>query len=120
MNIQFRQGSGHISERVLQRAEGKISKLSKLVTERNYEAQVHVDIEKESGSHNSESLWRSSVNLMLAGDRFNASEVGSTPEKAIDLATKELKREIRRAKTKAESVRKRNGSLLKRFWSTAS
>jgi ribosome-associated translation inhibitor RaiA len=115
MNIQFRQGSEDISQKLIDRAGAKIGKLSRLINERNYEAQVHVDIERESGSHSSDRMWRTSINLDLAGDRFNASEVGDTAEKATDLAIKELKHELQRAKAKSGTTAKREGGLFKRL-----
>lgn len=116
MNIKFRQGSEVLSDTLIERAQIKIAKLSRLIVERNYEAQVYVDVEKDSNAHaNSESLWRASINIDLAGDHFNASETGSTPEKATDLAIKQLKRELRTSKKKQESVTRRGAGLLKRL-----
>jgi ribosome-associated translation inhibitor RaiA len=115
MNIQFRQGSGDIPDRVLERAQAKLRKLTRFILELNYEAQVYVDVDRESGSNNSDDLWRASVNMDLAGERFNATQTGSTPEKAIDLSIKELKRVLRRSKQKTESLRRQGGSLLKRL-----
>lgn len=115
MNIKFRQGSEELSDKLIERAQTKLSKLSRFITERNYEAQVYVDVERESGSNNSESLWRSSINLDLAGERFNAVCTGSTPDKAVELAIKELKMEIRKAKGKRISIVRRGNGLLKRL-----
>ncbi len=115
MNIKFRQGSESVPERSIARAQTKLLKLSKLIAERNYEAEVYVDTERESGSHNSERLWRASIHLDLAGDRLNAVAMGNTIDKAIDLAIKELKHELKRANEKRGSLRKRGGGLLKRL-----
>lgn len=115
MNITFRYGSEQISEKLVRRAEGKINGLSRYVNEQNYEAQVHVDIERESGSQNSDRMWRTSINLDLAGERFTAVESGSTPEMSTDLAIKELKSEIKRARTKKQSLFRRGTTMLKRL-----
>ena len=115
MNITFRHGSESISEKLVRRAEGKINGLARFINEQNYEAQVHVDIERESGSQSSDSMWRTSINLDLAGDRFNATETGKTPEKSTDLAIKELKGEITRARTKKQSLFKQGTNMLKRL-----
>lgn len=118
MNIMFRYGSETISDKLIRRAEAKIESLSRYIDEQNHEAQAHVDIERESGSQNSDSMWRTSINLDLGGSRFNASENGNTPEKATDLAIKELKREVQKARTKRHSIFKRGASFLKRLRQT--
>lgn len=115
MNIKFRQGSEELSDRLIERAQAKIAKLSKFIDERNYEALVYVDITRESGATNSESLWRASINFDLAGDRYNAVGTGNTPEKATDLAIKDLKREVRKAKGKHMSIVRRGYEALKQL-----
>lgn len=115
MQIQFHQGSGEISERGLARAQIKLGKLSRFIEERTYEAQVRVDIERESGSQNSDTMWRTSIRLDVAGDHFNSSETAEMPEKALDLSIKELKREIRRSNAKMHESRKKGGGILKRL-----
>jgi ribosome-associated translation inhibitor RaiA len=116
MNIQFRQGSEQLSERLFDRASAKIEKFSRLIRETNDEPLVYIDIERESNAHeNSESLWRASINLSYSGERFNASEVGSSPEKATDLAIKEMKRELRTAVKKHKAVVRRGANLFKRM-----
>jgi ribosome-associated translation inhibitor RaiA len=115
MQIQFHQGSGEISDRGLARAQIKLSKLSRFINETMFESQVRVDVERESGSQNSDSMWRTSIRLDVAGDHFNASETADTPEKALDLSIKELKRELRRANAKTTAARKKGGGILKRL-----
>lgn len=115
MNIKFRQGSEELPERLIDRAQTKLSKLSRLIAEKDDEAQIYVDVERESGSRSSDSLWRTSINLDKAGERFNAVGTGETPEKATEIAIKELKREVRRAKGKQISIAKRGRELLKRM-----
>jgi ribosome-associated translation inhibitor RaiA len=80
-----------------------------------FESQVRIDIVRESGSQNSDSMWRTSIRLDVAGDHFNASETADMPEKALDLSIKELKRELRRSNAKASASRKKGGSILKRL-----
>lgn len=115
MNIQFRQGSEELSSKLIDRAQIKLAKLSRLIVEDNSEALVHVDVEKESGSRNSDSMWRSTINMDLAGSSFTAAGSGNTPDKATELAIKELKREVRKAKGKRKSVARRGSELLKRL-----
>lgn len=113
MHITIRHGSQIISKKTVDRIQAKLQRLSRIIDERNYEAQVHVDITKESGSKHSESMWRTGVNIDLAGDRYTASEVAATPEKAFDRAAHELKRGIRSTKVRQLEELKRSGSMFK-------
>jgi len=115
MNIHFRNPSGELSQKLIDRVEKKLTKLQKFVIERNYEAQLFVDINKESGSNTSDNMWRASLNLDLAGDRYNASELANTPETAGDRAIRELMAELRTAHGKQRAEYKRGGSVLKRL-----
>lgn len=115
MNITFRQGSEQLSKKLMDRAQAKLLGLSRFITERDYEAYVYVDVERESGANNSDSSWRSSINLDLAGERFNALRTADTPDKATELAIKELQRELKKAKGKRMSMVKRGNELLKRL-----
>jgi len=115
MNIIFRQGSEELSDALITRAQKKITGLSRFMSEGTFEALVYVDVERESGSQSSESLWRASINVDLAGEHLNAVATGNTPEKATDLAIKDMKRELRRAKGKERAIAKKGSSLLKRL-----
>ncbi|MEO6536878.1 MAG: HPF/RaiA family ribosome-associated protein [Candidatus Paceibacterota bacterium] len=115
MNIHFKNSAEGLSEQLIERAEKKILKLDKFITERNYEAQVFVDVNKESGAHSSNKMWQTSIHVDLAGDRFNAVETADTAEKATDMAIAELGSELRKARTKSRSVAKRGGGVLKRL-----
>lgn len=113
MDIKFRQGSEELSDKLMERAQIKLSKLTRFITEQTDESFVYVDVERESGSKNSESMWSASINLDHAGTHFNAMGKGSTPDKATELAIKDLKREIHKAKGKQQSITKRGRELLK-------
>lgn len=115
MNITFRQVSKELSDTLVARAEAKLSSLSRLLHEGNDEPFVYVDIERESGATNSESLWRASINLDSSGELFNAVSTGETPNKAVEVAIKELKREVRKAKGRQKSLARRGHELLKRL-----
>ncbi len=113
MHITIRHGSEIILQKTLDQAEKKVQKLSRIIGERNYEAQAHLDIRKESGSQNSERMWRSTLTIDMAGDRHNASGISSTPEKAIDQSIKEVKSIIRDAKSRQMASMKRTGGMFK-------
>ncbi len=113
MNIQFRQGSEPIPEKLVLRVERYLEKLSRRIDERDAEALAHIDIDRESGSVHSERMWRASVNLTHARDRFNASAEGTTPEQATDRALKEMKREVTTSRKRTLGMYREGGTLLK-------
>ncbi|MES2225297.1 MAG: HPF/RaiA family ribosome-associated protein [Patescibacteria group bacterium] len=115
MNIHFKNSGEALPSALVDRIQKKLTKLGKFITERNYEAQIFVDVRRESGANTSDKMWRAALNLDLAGDRFNASEAADTPEKASELAIRELTSELRKAHAKSRSESKRGGSVLKRL-----
>lgn len=115
MNIQFRQGSEAIPEKLIVRAERYLEKLARRIDERDAEALAYVDIDRESGSAHSERMWRSSIKLTHGRDQFNASAQGTTPDQATDRALKEIKREVTAARSRSLDLYRRGGSLLKRL-----
>ncbi|CAN5682742.1 hypothetical protein BH11PAT2_BH11PAT2_03740 [soil metagenome] len=115
MNIHFKNPAEGLSEQLIQRADKKLRKLDRFMPERNYEAQVFVEVRKISSSQTSDKMWQTSIHFELSGDQFNAEEKASTAEKATDLAISELGSEMRKSRTKEISVAKRGGSVLKRL-----
>jgi ribosomal subunit interface protein len=113
MNIHFKNPEEGLSQQLIERAEKKILKLDKFISERNYEAEVFVEVRKESGAHSSNKMWQTSIHIDLAGVRINAEETADTAEKATDMAIDELGSELRKARTKSRSVAKRGGGVLK-------
>ncbi|MDB5245452.1 MAG: hypothetical protein JWN90_557 [Parcubacteria group bacterium] len=115
MNIHFKNSAEGLSQQLIDRAEKKILKLDKFITERNYEAQVFVEVRKESSANSSSKLWQTSIHIDLAGERINAEAMSDTAEKSTDKAIGELSSELRKARTKSRSVAKRGGGVLKRL-----
>lgn len=115
MNIQFREGSETLSDRLLERAQKKLTKLTRFIPEHDDEELVYVDVERESGATNSDSLWRSSINLEIPGESFNAVGTGESPDQATEIAIKDMKRRLRRSKGRRMSIARRGSELLKRI-----
>ena len=115
MNNRIKQGQQHFSERSIAKAESKLGKLSRIVPNRAYESNASVSIERESGSHTSEKMWRASVNLDLAGDRINATMSSRTPEKALNTAIREVKQELTRTLSKRLYSKRRGAGVVKRL-----
>lgn len=116
MQIHFKQGeAGPISDALVRRTQVKLTKLGKFIREGTFEPQAYVDLSRESGAVTSDAQWRASINVDLPGVRLNAQAGGTTPEKAVDLALKDLKRELRRVNEKERSYARREASIWKSF-----
>jgi ribosome-associated translation inhibitor RaiA len=113
MNIKFREGSEELSDNLVAKAQMKITKLAKFISERDDDVQIYVDVERESGSRNSENLWRTSVNLDCADTHLNAVGHGSSPDMAVEQAIKEMKRELQKTKGRHMSLLRRGSEMLK-------
>lgn len=116
MNIHFKQGEAEpLSDTLVSRTQTKLMKLGKFIREGTFEPQAYIDISRESGSNSSDAMWRTSINVDIPSGRINAQETGDTPEKATDLALRDLKRELRRVNEKERSYARREASLWKTF-----
>lgn len=116
MNIHFKQGEAEpLSATFVSRTESKLMKLGKFIREGTFKPQAYVDISRESGSNSSDSMWRTSINVDIPSGRVNAQATADTPEKATDLALRDLKRELRRVNDKERSYARREASFWKSF-----
>ena len=108
MEIHFKKQPSELSERSRAKADRNLQKLSRYIREGNYETRVEVDVVRESSAHNAPDEWKANIHLDVAGDRFNSSARAKTIERAIALATVELKTELQQAKEKnTDAVRRR-------------
>lgn len=114
MQIHFKATNYEITEEVRDFAAKKLSAISKFVgTEEQGEAQVYVELGRETGAHAHGRVWRAELNFDKDGKRFRATSVQESLEDAIDKSVKDLARELRSAKTKSTSVMRRGGGAIK-------
>ncbi len=114
MQLHFKATNYEISEEVRDFAGKKLSAISKFVgTEENGEAQIYLELGRETEAHAHGKVWRAEINFDKDGKRFRATSVQESLEDAIDKAVQELSRELRSAKTKNESVMRRGGGAIK-------
>lgn len=111
MEIYFKKQPSELSERSRARAERNLQKLSRYVREGNYETRVEVEIVRESSAHTAPDEWKANINFDVAGDRFNSSARAKTTEKALALATAELKTELKQVKEKHTSATRRRAGI---------
>jgi ribosome-associated translation inhibitor RaiA len=115
MNIQFRNVDGLISQALQERVERKLAKLTFATDSDKSAATAAFDLEKAVGSSKSGQLWQASVTIDSAGNRFYASKLADSPEKAADQALREIRTEVRRAKSRQRTLVRKGNSVFKRL-----
>ena len=115
MEIYFKKQPSELSDRSRAKNERNLEKLSRFVREGNYESRVEVDVTRNSSARKSEGEWKANLHLDVGGDRFNSNAVGNTAEKAISIATKELRSELVRIKEKTNTSTKKRPSMWDLF-----
>jgi ribosome-associated translation inhibitor RaiA len=58
-------------------------------------------------------IYRAEINLLVGGRLFRAEATEEQMEHAIDVMRDEVKRELRKARDKQQSLMKRGGKLIK-------
>lgn len=114
MDIQHKRTQYEPTADVLALVEKKLFSLSeKYLGEKSEAARAYVELGKAIGSHQTGNIWRAELNLDTEGERFRAEAVRSKITDAIDAASKELARELRRTKRKNEAFVKKGGAVIK-------
>ena len=115
MLLQFKNSRDEISEELEERIERQLTRLSRYTGKNDAAAQAFFEIEREVGSKQTGDVWRASVNVDAEGNRYHASELADSPTKASDLVLKELRREMRRAKSKERTLVRKGNAMWKSF-----
>ncbi len=89
----------------------KLEPLGKLLDGKK-DLKCQVELEK-IGDHQSGKIYRAEVNLYADGTLFRAESTCEQMEQSIDDIRDELKRELRRANSKEQSLIKRGGKAIK-------
>ena len=114
MQIHFKATNYEIPEEVKDFATKKLSAITKFVgTEEQSEAQIYLELGKETEAHAHGRIWRAEINFDQGGKRFRSTSVQESLEDAIDRAIEDMSRELRTAKTKGESIVRRGGGAVK-------
>jgi len=113
MNIQFKNSDGILKGRLQQRIEEKLAKLSVLTDTPTQSANAFFELERAVGSHQSGDVWQAIINIDSDGERFHTSELAETPEKAADIAIREITIEVKKVRGKKRTLLRRGGNLIK-------
>jgi ribosomal subunit interface protein len=92
--------------------EQKLEPLGKFIPEGETDLKCEVELEKVA-EHQSGKIYRSEINLYVAGTLFRAEGTEDQMEKAIDEMRDAVKRELRKTQDKRESLIRRGGRRLK-------
>ena len=114
MQTHFKGTNYELTEEIQNFTLKKLSAISKFVgKELETEAQVFVELGRETGAHTQGKVWRAEFNFDQGSKRLRAQATEELLEDAIDEAIKDLSRELRSDKSRRESLGKRGGLVLK-------
>lgn len=90
----------------------KLTPLEKFLPDEESDMKCDVELEK-GGEHQSGNIYRAEVNLYVSGTLYRAEATEDQIEKAIDRVRDDVKRELRRANAKRDSLIRRGGRKIK-------
>ncbi|MCA9361203.1 ribosome-associated translation inhibitor RaiA [Candidatus Kaiserbacteria bacterium] len=110
-NIQYKITQVEIEPAIKALVEQKFSSLSKFIGNET-DVKCEVEFEKVAPKNNGE-VHRFETNLWISGTLYRAESTEESFEKAIDVVRNELDKEIRRSRTKRESLFRKGGRKIK-------
>lgn len=113
MEIRFKGINYDLPAPVTERASKKIQSLKKYLKKDADNARAYVELGKISEAHQTGPIWKAEINFSVPGTFFRAEAVEETMDNAIDRATNELGKELRRAKKRNESLVRKGGAFFK-------
>lgn len=93
--------------------EQKLSPLEKFLPDGETDMKCEVELERVTDHHQSGKIFRAEINLYVGGKLFRAEGTEDQMEKAVDEMRDGVKRELRRASGKRESLIRRGGRKIK-------
>lgn len=113
MQIHFKSTNYEMTPEASAHATKKLHGLAKHLGSGKDTAFAYVDLGKETEAHQNGRIWYADINLEWQGQRFYTKAVEETLEYAIDRAVNEMKNEILSTRTRAQSLSRRGGAMLK-------
>ncbi len=109
--INIKSTNYELTEHIKNHLEKKCALLEKVIPA---DASVTCEAELEKRKeHQSGQVYRAEINVLVDGKLYRAESTEMNMEDAIDVAKDELKREIRRAVNKRQSLMRRGGKKIK-------
>jgi ribosomal subunit interface protein len=103
-----------LSDELRSLLEQKIQALEKFIPNDESDVVCQAELERMTDKQSGR-IQRAEVNLRVAGKLYRAEATEEQMEKAIDSVRDEIKRELRKARGKEQSLMKRGGQAIKRM-----
>ena len=114
MQLHFKATNYELTLAIQEFAQKKLSAIEKFLgKEGKSEARVYVELGKVTGAQAHGRIWRAELNFDQGGKQLRAEATEESLEDAIDRAIEDLAHGLRSHKTKAETLGKRGGRMLK-------
>lgn len=91
----------------------RIGSLDKLIDSKDESVMCNVEVGKISDHHKSGDIFRSEINLHIAGKDFRAVSEEETLFAAIDETKNQMQKELRRHKERRRDLMKKGGAMMK-------
>jgi len=113
MEIRYKGVQYDLPEAVTAKAQKKILSLKKYLGRDADNTRAYVELGRETTAHQSGRVWIARINLSSRGTLYRAEALEESIENAIDTATNELGKELRRSKKKQENMFRKGGYMFK-------
>lgn len=113
MEIRYKGLQYDLPAPVTDRAQKKLLALKKYLKGNDEVAHAYVELGKETEAHQTGRIWLARINFTHNGTMYRAEACEETIENAIERATDELAKELRRSKKKNESLLRKGGLMFK-------
>jgi len=115
MNINLKATNMELTQAIRDYAERKVNSLEKFIKDEQNTTQAWVEVGKINRHHQSGDIFRAEINLKLPLGSLRSVVEKNNLYAAIDDAREEMKREIRKLKTKHLVKERRGARILKKL-----
>jgi ribosomal subunit interface protein len=114
MNIQIKTTKCNLGQDVIALAREKTEELAKFIGHGAENVQAFVELEKTAPQQTGK-IWRAEMNIDWEGERIRVESIAENIEKAIHKAHSHMSQELKKRKTRGETLFKKGGSAIKSF-----
>lgn len=115
MDINFKGTRYEPTPEILAQAERQLKAVAKFLGADEASAKAHVELEQAVGGQSKGDIWRAEINIDHEGERFRAESVKAKLDHAVTTATRDIGREIRRARKKNQDMFRKGSATMKSF-----
>lgn len=113
MHINIKATNIKLTQEVSDYLDKRLSSLEKLVDPNDTSVMCDVEVGKSTMHHQSGDVFRTEINVKIAGKQFRAVAEEETLSSSIDKAKDDMLRELRRHKNKQIHILRRSGARIK-------